>query len=211
MASAMGRAVNDVVLRVWTPRGATVELLKQTAPDLEDLTTRRVTVEDLIGEYPIGAWGDETRDYHLRISVPARDVGDRVLAARISLVVAGAVAAEGRMTAVWTDDEAMSTRLNAEVAHATGQAELADAIQGGIDAWERGDDANATRLLGRAAQLAAEAGDDARLEELQRIVDVDVATGTTRLRSDARRLDVMSLDTGSTKTVRRAPSPVTPP
>ena len=68
---AMGRSVNDVRLRVWTPQAAEVVSLEQVAPGLEDLTDRRTDVDDLVGEYPTGAWGEETRDYHLRIRVPA--------------------------------------------------------------------------------------------------------------------------------------------
>ena len=84
---AMGRTVNDVRLRVWTPQAAEVVSLEQVAPGLEDLTDRRTDVDDLVGEYPTGAWGEETRDYHLRIRVPARAIGERVLAGRALLMV----------------------------------------------------------------------------------------------------------------------------
>jgi hypothetical protein len=204
MEAAMGKAVSGLGLQIWTPRGASVALLKQTAPDLEDLTGRRRDVSELVGEYPTGAWGDESRDYHLRVSVPAKAVGDRMLAGRVSLALGGDVVAEGKVLAVWTDDRAMSTRLNDEVAHATGVSELADAIREGIDAWEHDDAHAATRHLGLAVQLADRIGDGDLLGELERIVDVeDASTGTVRLRADARKIDVMTLDTGSTKTIRR--------
>ena len=122
---AMGRSVNDVGLRVWTPQGAEVVFLKQVAPGLEDLTDRRTDVDDLVGEYPTGASGEETRDYHLRIRVPAREIGERMLAGRAVLMVNGMAAAEGTVLAEWTDDEELSTRLHPDVAHATGQADLA--------------------------------------------------------------------------------------
>jgi len=57
-----------------------------------------------------------------------------MLAARISMAVGDEVLAEGKILCVWTADEAMSTRLDPEVAHATGQAELADVLQRGLDA-----------------------------------------------------------------------------
>jgi hypothetical protein len=41
----MQRSMNDVALRVWTPRGGEVVFLKQVAPHLEDLTDRRTTVD----------------------------------------------------------------------------------------------------------------------------------------------------------------------
>ena len=66
------------------------------------------------------------------------------------------------------------------------------------------DTEGATHHLGRAVRLADEAGDTVRLDQLRTIVDVDDAvTGTVRLREDPRRIDLMTLDTSSTKTVRR--------
>ena len=201
---AMGRTVNDVRLRVWTPQAAEVVSLEQVAPGLEDLTDRRTDVDDLVGEYPTGAWGEETRDYHLRIRVPARAIGERVLAGRALLMVNGEAAAEGKIFAEWTDDEELSTRLHPDVAHATGQADLASAIHHGLEALRARDTEGATHHLGRAVRLADEAGDTVRLDQLRTIVDVDDAvTGTVRLREDPRRIDLMTLDTSSTKTVRR--------
>jgi hypothetical protein len=209
---AMGRSVNDVDLRVWTPQGAEVVFLKQVAPGLEDLTARRTDLGGLIGEYPTGAWGEETRDYHLRIRVAAREIGERMLAGRVALMVDGQAAAEGDVLAVWTDDEELSTRLHPDVAHATGQADLADAIHHGLAAFHARDIEGATQHLGRAVKLAHEAGDTVRLDHLRTIVDVeDVATGTVHLRDATRRIDLMALDTSSTKTVRRAESPAPAP
>src|SRR5262249_9170827 len=85
-ARAMGRGTADVALRVWTPRGATVAFVKQVAPTIEDLTDRATTVDDLTSDYPTGAWGDESRDYHVSVDVTPRGAGDEMLAARISLV-----------------------------------------------------------------------------------------------------------------------------
>ncbi len=91
VARAVGRGVGDVGLRVWTPRGATVRSLKQVAPTLLDLTDRRTVHPErpLIGLYPTGSWGDETREYHLRIAVDPLDVGEEILAARVAVVVDG--------------------------------------------------------------------------------------------------------------------------
>jgi von Willebrand factor type A C-terminal domain/von Willebrand factor type A domain len=204
---AMGRTVNDVSLRVWTPQGAEVEFVKQVTPGLEDLTARRTDVDDLVGEYPTGAWGEETRDYHVRIRVPTRAIGDRMLAGRAVLMVDGQAAAEGNVLAVWTDDEELSTRLHPDVAHATGQADLADAIHHGLEAFHARDTERATHHLGRAVKLAHEVGDTVRLDHLCTIVDVDDAvTGTVHLRDDPHKIDVMTLDASSTKTVRRTES-----
>ena len=47
----------------------------------------------------------------------------------------------GLVRAVWTDDQALSTRLNREVAHYTGQTDMAMAIHAGIAAHKVGDTA----------------------------------------------------------------------
>ena len=48
-------------------------------------------------------------------------------------------------------------------------------------------------------------GDTVRLDQFRTIADInEAATGTVRLRDDTRRIDIMTLDTASTKTSRRA-------
>src|SRR5439155_24106088 len=119
-----------------------------------------------------------------------------------SLVVDDQVVTEAKLLAIWTDDQALSTKIDHEVARATGHAELADNIQEGVRAWEVGDDATATRCIGRAVQLAHEAGDDQRLEELASFAEIrNPATGTVVIRKDADKVAAMTLDTHSTKTV----------
>jgi hypothetical protein len=212
MEQAMGKGLADVQLRVWTPRDAEVVFVKQVAPTIEDLTARRTTVSDQVGAYPTGAWGDESRDYHVRVRVPARALGEKMLAARVSLVVGDESLGESRIICVWTDDEAMSTRLDPEVAHATGQTDLADAIQQGFDALSHGDEGAATFLIGRAVKIAAKSGDTARIEALSRIVEIDDAeSGTVRLKRDFDRIDAIELNAGSSKTFRlRDPDTLAP-
>ncbi|GAA0222107.1 VWA domain-containing protein [Saccharothrix mutabilis subsp. mutabilis] len=204
-AAAMGKAVADVSLRLWTPEGAEVVFLKQAAPGLRDLTGRRAESGVRTGDYPTGAWaGGESRDYHLCVRVRPAKVGDRMLAARASLVSAdGDVLGQGRVLAVWTDDTALSTRISAEVAHYTGQAELASAIREGLEARKAGDADTATARLGRAVKLAHESGSTDTAKLLAKVVDVqDPATGTVRLRSRVADADEMTLDTRSTVTRR---------
>jgi hypothetical protein len=209
METAMGKEVADVCLRVWTPVGTTIKYLKQVAPAVAELTHRRSEAGPRAGDYPTGSWGDESRDYHLCVEVPAAGVGQEMLAARMSLVIPrpdGSVhnlGAQGLVRAVWTDDMAASTSINPQVAHYTGQAELAQAIQQGIDLRKAGDLDGATARLGRAVQLASASGnaDTARL--LAKVVDVvDAATGTVRLKAKVEEADEMTLETRSTKTVR---------
>ena len=209
MENAMGKQVADVALRVWIPQQNTLRFVKQVAPTVEDLTGRRTSVSPQAGDYPTGAWGaDESRDYHVSVQVSPHAVGQERLAARISLVTAGPdstaqVLGEGLIMARWTDDEALSTRINGHVAHYTGQAELAQVIQEGLEARKRGDEDTATSRLGRAVALAEQSGNEDTAKLLAKVVDVvDAATGTVRLKKKVEDADEMALDTRSTKTVR---------
>lgn len=205
---AMGKAVADVRLRLWSPQGSTIKFVKQVAPNVVDLSGRRLQTGPLAGDYPTGAWGAESRDYHVCVTVRPGSVGDEMLAARASLVsIDGSgqaqVLGQGLVRAVWTDDAALSTKMNRQVAHYTGQAELADAIQAGLEARKNGDYDTATAKLGRAVQLAAASGNDDTTRLLAKVVDVeDPATGTVRLKARVNDADEMALDTRSSKTVR---------
>ncbi|MEU3512799.1 VWA domain-containing protein [Streptomyces longwoodensis] len=210
METAMGKEVADVALRLWTPVGTTVRFVKQVAPAVEDLTGRRTESGPRSGDYPTGSWGDESRDYHVCVEVPPAHVGQEMLAARVSLVVpepgpdsARNLGAQGLVRAVWTDDVAASTSLNPQVAHYTGQAELARTIQQGLDLRKAGDRDGATAKLGRAVQLASASGNADTAKLLAKVVDVvDAATGTVRLKAKVAEADEMTLETRSTKTVR---------
>jgi hypothetical protein len=207
MQTAMGRGVSDAKLKVWAPQGAELLFVRQVAPTIEDLTDRRTSVTPLITEYPTGAWGDESRDYHVAIRLAAKPVGAEQLGARVQIEVGGQVVTQGLVKALWSDDTQLTTRINPAVAHYTGQAELADAIQEGLAAKAAGDEATATFKLGRAAKLAAETGNEEATSRLKKVVDIeDVETGTVRLKREASKLDEMALDTASTKTTRVKPS-----
>jgi hypothetical protein len=208
MENAMGKEVADVALRVWTPQNASVRFVKQVAPVVEDLTERRSDNAPRAGDYPTGSWGDESRDYHVCVQVPPAPVGSEMLAGRISLVLpqpdgSDKVLSQGLVKAVWTDDLEASTRINPQVAHYTGQAELADSIQAGLEAHRDGDIDQATAKLGQAVRLAHESGNDDTFRLLEKVVDVvDPAEGTVRFRKNVSEADEMTLETRSTKTVR---------
>lgn len=210
MEAAMGKEVADVSLRLWTPVGTETVFVKQVAPTVEDLTGRRAEAGPRAGDYPTGSWGDESRDYHVCVRVPPANIGQEMLAARVSLVIpqneqgsAHNLGAQGLVRAVWTDDMAASTSINPQVAHYTGQAELAHVIQQGLDLRKAGDFDGATAKLGRAVQLAGASGNADTAKLLAKVVDVvDAATGTVRLKAKVAEADEMTLETRSTKTVR---------
>lgn len=210
METVMGKEVADVALRLWTPVGAQVVFVKQVAPTVEELTDRRTEAGPRAGDYPIGSWGDESRDYHVCVQVPPAAIGQEMLAARVSLVIPQGegggsqnLGAQGLIRAVWTDDMTASTSINPQVAHYTGQAELAEVIQQGLDLRKAGDFDGATAKLGRAVQLAGVSGNADTAKLLAKVVDVvDAATGTVRLKTKVAEADEMTLETRSTKTVR---------
>ncbi|MFE9659800.1 VWA domain-containing protein [Streptomyces sp. NPDC005955] len=208
MESTMGKEVADVALRLWTPMGARVAFVKQVAPNVEELTDRRTEAGPRAGDYPTGSWGDESRDYHVCVEVAPAGIGQEMLAARVSLVVPepdGSVRplSQGLVRAVWTDDMSASTSINPQVAHYTGQEELAQVIQQGLDARKSGDVDGATAKLGRAVQLASASGNEDTAKLLAKVVDVvDAAAGTVRLKAKVAEADEMTLETRSTKTVR---------
>jgi hypothetical protein len=201
--AAMGKRLANVSLRLWTPAGSTIRFVKQVFPHIQDLTGRRTPVSDRIGEYPTGSWGAESRDYHVSIEVQPDEVGEEVLAARVGLVAGGQALVERLVLAKWTDDTALSTRISPHVAHYTGQAELAAAIQEGLAARAAGDEDTATAKLGTAVRLAAESGRDDTAKLLSRVVDViDADSGTVRLKRGPDAVDAEIADVRSTVTRR---------
>ena len=202
MRASLLRQVAEVSLRVWTPQGAEVVALKQMDPPL-DLTGSRAVVGPLVGDYTTGSWGDECRDYYLSVRVPPGEVDDKMLAARVTLVVGDEPAGQALVTVEWTDDVAKSTRMNKRVAEAIGEGELADVIQEGVDAYHAGDVETATNRFGRAVRLANDSGNDEAMERLSKLVEIDdPVTGRVRPKAKVEKVDVMTLETRSTRTSR---------
>jgi len=208
LQKAMSKAISDVSLRLWTPSGARVLFCKEVSPEIVDLTGRAKQVKPQIQDFPTGSWaGNESRDYHFCIEVKPGVVGDEMLAGRASLVASvGGVEtklSEARILAIWTDDEAQSTKIERHVAHYTGQAELAQSIQEGLEARASGNTDVATAKLGKAVKIAYESGNEATAKLLRTIVDVEnPAEGTVRLKRAVAKEDEMALETRSTKTSR---------
>jgi hypothetical protein len=208
LEGAMTKRVSDVAIRLWTPQGATIKFCKQVSPEIVELTARAKQVNAQVRDYPTGAWGkSEVRDFHFCLQVKPGNIGDEVLAGRASLVYSsGGVetkVAEARILAIWTDDDARSTKIDRTVAHYTGQAELAQSIQDGLEAHARGDTEKATALLGRAVKIAHQSGNESTAKLLRNVVDVqDAEKGTVRLKGRIAKEDEMALETRSTKTAR---------
>ncbi|MDR2896865.1 MAG: VWA domain-containing protein [Propionibacteriaceae bacterium] len=203
ISSSMGRGVPQADLRLWMPQGAQLLFIRQVSPTVEDLTHRAQTIGELTQLFSTGSWGDETRDYHIAIRLPARSVGTEQLAARLQLCVGPTVLAQGLIKAKWSTDSRLTTVINPEVAHYTGQTELATAIQDGLAARSAGDWGTATTKLGRAVALANASGNHEVADRLSKVVDVaDAATGRVVLKPNVDKADEMALDTASTRTTR---------
>ena len=203
MRNSMARGVASADLRVWIPQGAQVLFIRQVSPTVESLTHRGTPVNQLTMSYPTGSWGDEERDYHVAIRLAAKTVGQEQLAARVQLAVGADLLTQGLVKAKWSADTNLTAQINPEVAHYTGQAELATMIQEGLAAKSAGDEATATTKLGRAVQLATESGNAEATSKLRKVVDItDARTGTVRLKKAVDKVDEMALDTASTKTTR---------
>ncbi len=160
----------------------------------------------LAGDYATGSWGDEERDFYLSVALPAGEVDDEMLAARVTLMVAGEPAGQSLVPVIWTDDAAKSTQMNKKVAEAMGQRDLADAIQEGIDAHRDGDVSTATDRFGKAVRMANESGNDAVIERISKLVEIeDPITGRVRPKAKVEDVDLLTLETRSTRTSRNSP------
>jgi len=208
IAAALAKGVADVRLRLWSPKTVTLATIKQVSPEIVDLGTLKVRKDDKTIEVPTGAWAGESRDYHLTLTFAPGEVGDEMLACRPSVVYESdgkeVVTAAAPVVATWTSDATLATRISPQVAHYTGQQELADSIREGLAARERGDVDQATKLLGNAAKIAANSGNEEVTRRLKHVVDiVDAPQGTVRLKTAVSKADELVLDMGGTRTVKR--------
>lgn len=209
ITAAIAKGVADVHLRLWTPRTVVLATVKQVSPEIVDLAALAVRKDDRTVEIPTGAWAEGSRDYHLTLRFTPGEIGEEMLACRPSLVYTAdgrevVVPASPPVVATWTADETLATRIDPQVAHYTGQQELADSIREGLAARERGDVDQATKLLGKAAKIASDSGNQEVTRRLAHVVDiVDAPGATVRLKTGVSRADEMVLDMGGTRTVRR--------
>ncbi len=207
----MGKAVADVVLRIWTPRKALLRSVTQMYPSIRDLSdgsaeTGSSAARSNTGDYPTGIWGTERRDYYLWVTVPARKPDQEMLAAEVSIVLPGSagtsevILAADKVLANWTDDEAQSTRLHFSVEHYSKQQALADSVQKARKAYEDGDLKSAAAEFRRVRDLAEQTGRKDILRWLDRLVDPE--TGEVRPRTDVNAVDVNWLDTESSESAQ---------
>jgi hypothetical protein len=202
--------------------GSALVLMTQVYPTINDLNARVSEVDERTRDYPTGSWAAEARDYQLAFQVTPRPAGMEARVAWVALVLCPpgeepVEIAEVPILARWTVDPRESTRMNAQVAHYSGQTELAALIQEGLEAYKHREFARAEATLGQAVKLAHHAGLASQLTQLSRLVDiVDAANGKVRLRPDIDTTEVESavLDsvrtTGYGRTAEQVPDEVAP-
>jgi hypothetical protein len=209
IAGALAKGVADVRLRLWCPKTVKIATIKQVSPEIVDLAPLRIRKDEKTVEIPTGAWAEESRDYHVTLTFAPGEIGEEMLACRASVVYESdgkeqVVPGTSPVVATWTSDATLATRISPQVAHYTGQQEIADSIREGLAARERGDVDQATKLLGNAAKIAASSGNDEVTRRLKHVVDiVDAPQGTVRLKSAVSKADELVLDMGGTRTVKR--------
>lgn len=159
MAAAMSKSVAGVRLRLWMPKNARLVAVKQAFPTEIDLMGKLVPVDQRAVDVPLGAWGAGTQDYFATFELTPLGIGEQMLVCRPSIVWRDPAAGDqsapgGNVTVTWTADAGLSTRIDAQVAHYTGQGEASVHALVGTDL---GDDGRLRELRGQMAQaLSAE-------------------------------------------------------
>ncbi len=207
LGDALSRNSGEVRLDLWKPGTARLVTLRQMQPENVDVTTLGTQASERVTSFRLGSWGKEQRDFCATFHVEEGGIGDELLVCRPTVAWtengAEVKAAGTKVVATWSEDAEMTTRITPEVAHYTGQAEIASSIKEGLEARNRGNMEEATRLLGHAARIAHESGNEEVTRRLGKVVDViDAREGTVRLKA-ADKGAALELDMASTRTVRR--------
>jgi hypothetical protein len=199
---SMGKALAEVSLRIWTPTDAKVHFVKEVNPTISDLTHLRVDVTPQNGDYPLRPWGDESRDYHVQIRFPARDVDEQMRAARVTLrVPPDEELGKTAIDVTWTEDAQLSTKQVPRLDSYVGQQESARLADEGFAALRQGDVEAATAQLAKAQEGYEQAGNVAQAEAIAKLLET-APDGTVRLRQNVDKIDAMEAEAGTQRTQR---------
>jgi hypothetical protein len=189
LMASMEKRIANVVLRVSLHGETALNNLSQVAPSLEDLTGKGVAMaRQHAVEFPLGPWGPQVRDYHLRLetSQQALQIENEgaARAARLEVIVPGRsqAAASASVGVSWTVDPVRPSEINPVVAGYTNRKELKAAVDAGLRAWREGRP-DAEESMGRAVRLAYQLQDADLLERFSAIAELEnPAAGLIRLR-----------------------------
>lgn len=160
--------VTGARLRLWSPVGVKIERCTQMYPAIVALepVPDPASPRQLIVSPGSFAPGDQ-RDYLLDLQAPVYPAGQQFLLVRPSLAyfVAGSgqeekSTQEGWVFVEWTEDAALAAQVEEHILHYTHQQDLLRALQEGQEALAAGEDARATRELGRALLISERTGNE---------------------------------------------------
>ena len=132
--TSMSKTVADVAMRVWVPQTATLQvrqagLPRRCRPDRQ--AHRRQPADRRLPDRRVGRRGPRVPPVRRGAARRGRQRDPRGWV-KLLRPDTEEVFASGNVLAQWTDDLAQSTRINGKVAHYTGQAELHELIQDGL-------------------------------------------------------------------------------
>ncbi|WP_158843952.1 VWA domain-containing protein [Saccharothrix deserti] len=209
MRTAMDKVVPDVRIRIRTGRSARLRFVKQVLPTQADLTELGTRVDPRTTVFSTGAWGEESRDFHVCLDVTRGDapLNEEVQAARVDLEVDHPGTARGEPGVIqvrWTNEFKLSSVIHPLVAHYSKQTDLGTAMMAGYEAYDAGNVRRAEEQWGQAVALASATGNAEVLRRLGRLVDVvgEPAAGVVRVKSSLSPHDLLSGAMGSVKSSR---------
>lgn len=216
--AVMGKVMPDVRIRVRLMLGTELLFLKQVFPTELDLTEHHTALDERTVEFSTDSWGgQDSRDYQLCLTADhegrPKEEDIQVAVVELAAVVAGTTAAQrcgapSPIVVHWTEDLDRSSRVDPQVAHYAGQAEINRAVTAGCDAFDDGRFNEAAQEWGRAVTLAAESGNAEILKRMRRLVDISDATGgAVTIRPELQPEDLRYAAAGSNISTR---SPVSP-
>ncbi|WP_424187112.1 VWA domain-containing protein [Actinokineospora sp. G85] len=203
--AVMGKLVPEVRVRVQPSQWARPLFLKQTHPTDAELLEQADGPRAVA--YSTGAWGAETRRFHLALAVErgSWDLEQDRRAAGVHVqarAVGGAFAKVSEVAAVevrWTRNALVSSQVDPSVADFTDQRDMAEAVNRGCAAYRADDVPGAEAAWREAVVLAAGLDHAEMLDRLRNLVDItgDPRDGVVRARPGLTAVDMLAAVVGS--------------
>jgi Ca-activated chloride channel family protein len=196
-------------LRLWSPAGVKIQRCTQMYPTIvplelvADASSPRQQLVSL-GSFAAG----EQREYLLEVHTPAYPPGQQFVLVRpgVAYFAAGNSSEQeekstqqGWVFVEWTEDTELAAQIEEHIVHSAHQEDLLRALQQGQAALAAGEDARATRELGRALEISERTGNERITRLLSQLVTRD-ARGTLHLNKQAGELARKTLAINSGRT-----------
>jgi hypothetical protein len=186
--------VTSARLRLWSPAGVKIQQCTQMYPAIvplelvPDPTSARQQLASLGSFAPA-----DQRDYLLELQASAYPPGQQFVLVRPSVAYFAAgdsseqeekSTRQGWVFVEWTENAELAAQVEEHIVHYTHQEDLLRALQEGQAALAAGEDARATRELGRALEISERTGNERITRLLSQLVTRD-ARGTLHLNKQA--------------------------